>query len=211
MKRLTKGMKESSLSFYEKTKRVNEVLLQLNELKVVESQSPVKIGNEFTDKIEKIIDSLKGEIEKKKTTKNNKSKIKIKSTLELKKMSKKKENKRPMTSKVVAPKRVKNSRIKSNITKLEVKKNKSVAKKSKYFSKSEFTSKEKQKRRIQSAYNGYSKTRKFRIRSKMGNIREPHTNFEMKYNFQPKQIEKEKAAKEENWKRLVNEDSANEA
>jgi hypothetical protein len=203
--KLIPGLKESSLSFYEKTKRVNEYLLTINKLDQAQAQGPIQIGNEFTDKIQGIIHSMKSEIKNKKSKKFIKSRIKKKISIKDKPL---KENKRPMTSKIPQKKRVKNSRIKSNITKLEAKKKfESPGNKSKIKS-SQFHSREMHKRRIQSAYNGAAKTRKFRIRRKKGSsIRDPHCKFDMRYHYSGFKENKVDPRPKENWKDLIDQDT----
>lgn len=202
---LTKGLKESCLSFYEKTKRMNDVLIQLSKTQELEISSPMQVENEFNEKIQGIIKSLRTEVDKKKVQKRGRSKAKLKK-YESSHMSVKKENRRPMTSTAAQPKRIKNSRIKSNITKLTAKKKVVVKKPDKSLNKSNYISREGQQRRIQSAYNGYTKPRKFRIRKRQGSvIQKPYSHYEKK--FTDSKIKDRTKEKEQNWKQLVNQES----
>lgn len=202
---LIEGHKESSLSFYEKTKRVNEYLLRINQIRQTTPKGPAYVGNEFTGKIQSIINSMKSEIRQKKSKKVLRSRAKRK-PLSRPKEPPQKENQRPVTCKAPRPKRLKNSRIKSNITKLEPKR--SAKKDSKLQKNFQFHSRELHKRRIQSAYNGKVKSRKFRIKRKKGSVmREAHSNFDMRYHYSAAKPERGPKEAREDWKNLVDQEN----
>jgi hypothetical protein len=197
-------LKESSLSFYEKTKRVNEYLLKINKLQDVTEKGPIHIGNEFTSKIKNIIHSMKNEIKHKKSKKFIKSKIQKKVKIKDKIL---KENTRPRTCKIPQKRRIKNSRIRSNITKLDSKKKYVSSSNKSKIKTSQFNSRELHKRRIQSAYNGAAKSRNFRIRAKKGSgIRQQHSNYDMRYHYSGFKDTKLENQPKVNWKNLIDQD-----
>jgi hypothetical protein len=181
--------------------------MKLTDLQGAKAEHIEKPENEFNTKIEDIISSLKKEVRRKNFKKKPGSRIKI-IKHEASKIIPNKENKRPMTSTILKPKRMKNSRIKSNITKME-KQPKSQFKKSAKVEKNSYISREKQNRRIQSAYNSCTKPKKFRIRRRQASmIREPNRGNEKK--LAGTKMRQQESNKDENWKRLVNQETVSE-